>query len=242
MPDPCRTLRNLANEAATTATFAVRYPFGILETALTTGTPSASVVHNTPVLLVHGYGHNQSGWWAMDRHLRHHGYTSVHRLNYVPTDTGIPLLAERLKQRVDEILRLTGASKIHMIGHSLGGLLLRWYVQELGGYETVDQAFTLGTPHHGTYAAWLWPERTARHLRPGSWVIHRLEQRAEPSDVRWTAFWSDGDMLVRPHTNAQLLTPALRATNVKVSGVGHLSFLVSGRVLREVTHDLEMAD
>jgi triacylglycerol lipase len=228
-------LVNVAEEATTTATFAIRYPLGILETALTTGQPSDGPAHDTPVLLVHGYGHNQSGWWSMDRYMRNHGHTSIHRLNYLPLGRGVPVLAARLAKRVSEIRDLTGAEKIHIVGHSLGGILLRWYIQELGGDEIVDNAITLASPHEGTAMAYLWPERTAQHIRPGSWVINRLRDGARPSTVRWTAFWSDSDLLVQPHTAAQLLDPVLGATNVRVRGVGHLTFLSSPRVIRAVT-------
>jgi triacylglycerol lipase len=227
-------LTQLVSEAASTARCVVRYPLGITERALTTGARSDGPVHDTPVLLIHGYGHNQSGWWALDRHLRLLGHTSVHRMNYLPLGAGVPALAERLAGRVEEIRSLTGAPRIHVVAHSLGGILLRWYVQELGGDRTVDVAITLATPHEGTSAAYLWPERTARQLRPGSRLVRRLASGAQATPVRWIAFWSDADVLVRPHTAGRLVAPVLEATNVRVHGIGHLSFLFSNEVIGEV--------
>ncbi len=221
----------VAGEVASTARFVATYPLGVAEAALTTGRPSADATHDTPVLLVHGYAHNQSGWWAFDRYLRRQGHTSIHRLNYLPIGSGVPALADRVAGRVDEILRVTGASRIHVIGHSLGGVLLRWYVEELGGDARVSTAITLGTPHQGTVAAYLWPERTARHLRPGSWVMRRLEADATPSPVRWVSVWSDADLLVQPHDAARLTAPGLDATNVAVHGIGHLSLLAAPQVM-----------
>ena len=234
--------RRVWQEATSTAQAVVRYPLGLAEHALSTGRPSGEPTHDTPVLLVHGYGHNQSGWWAVDRALRHHGHTSVHRVNYLPLGSGVPALAERLGQRVEEIRSLTGADRVNVVAHSLGGILLRWYVQELGGDATVGTAVTLATPHEGTAAAYLWPERTARHLRPGSEIIRRLAASARPSPVRWTAMWSDFDYLVLPHPAAMLTAPALRATNHRLSGIGHMSFLVSPRVIGLVTAALAPAD
>jgi len=179
---------------------------------------------------------------VLDRHLRRAGFTSVHRLNYVPRGNGVPRLAEKLARRVEEVRALTGADRIHVVGHSLGGILLRWYVQEMGGEQTVAAAITLGSPHEGTVMAYLWPERTARHLRPGSWVIERLAAGARPSPVRWVAVWSDADELVRPTTAARLRAPALGATNIEVHGLGHLALMISPKVLRAVTAQLEAAE
>ncbi|HEY2430161.1 MAG TPA: alpha/beta fold hydrolase, partial [Acidimicrobiales bacterium] len=168
LPSVVRPAAGLLSEVAVTARCAARYPLGLLEGALTTGRPSGEPEHDTPVLLVHGYAHNQSGWWVMDRALRQAGFTSVHRLNYVPFGSGIPALAERLAARVEEICAFTGADRIHVVAHSLGGVMLRWYAQECGGDRRLATAVTLGSPHEGTLVSYLWPERTARQLRPGS--------------------------------------------------------------------------
>ena len=237
-----RPLRTLAGELEATAACVARYPLGLFEGALTTGRPSGESVHDTPVLLVHGYAHNESGWWVLDRRLRQAGFTSIHRLNYLPLGSGIPQLAERLAARVDEIRDLTGAERVHVIGHSMGGLLTRWYVQELGGDRRVDTVITLGSPHEGTLAAWLWPERTARDMRPGSSVISRLAAGARPSPVRWVSIYSDADLLIRPTSAGRLRSSALNATNIRVHGLGHLSLLVAPRVVKTVTDQLEVAE
>jgi len=212
-----RPLRTLAGELEATAACVARYPLGLFEGALTTGRPSGESVHDTPVLLVHGYAHNESGWWVLDRRLRQAGFTSIHRLNYLPLGSGIPQLAERLAARVDEIRDLTGAERVHVIGHSMGGLLTRWYVQELGGDRRVDTVITLGSPHEGTLAAWLWPERTARDMRPGSSVISGplgvdlLRRRpADPADLGGPSpvFRAQRDQ--HPRARAGALVPAGR--------------------------------
>jgi triacylglycerol esterase/lipase EstA (alpha/beta hydrolase family) len=229
-----RAVGHVLQEVASTAQAVARYPFGLAEATLTTGRPSGGQGQDTPVLLVHGYAHNESGWWAFDRALRRAGHTSIHRMNYLPLGSGVPALAERLERRVEQIRSLTGAPRVHVVGHSLGGILLRWYAQELGGSARLATAITLATPHDGTQAAWLWPERTARQLRPGSSLLRRLAAGARPTDVRWVAVWSDADPLVWPHESARLAG----AKNIGVRGIGHMSFLMSPRVIRLVTAEL----
>jgi hypothetical protein len=40
-------------------------------------------------------------------------------------------------------------AKVVLIGHSMGGLVARYYVEQLGGYPDVFRFYTLGTPHRG---------------------------------------------------------------------------------------------
>ena len=56
-------------EVASLAACVARYPLGIFEDAQVDD-PSSVGTHDTPVLLVHGYGHNRSAWYMLERHLR----------------------------------------------------------------------------------------------------------------------------------------------------------------------------
>jgi hypothetical protein len=98
-------------------------------------------------------------------------------------------------------------------------VLLRWYVQELGGDDAVDTAITVASPHHGTRLATYVPgprRRVATELAPGSWVLRKLERSARPSSVRWIALYSNLDFFVQPANSAMLTEPALNAENVFV--------------------------
>ena len=134
---------------------------------------------------------------------------------------------------------MTGAEKVHVVGHSLGGVFLRWYVQEMGGDQTVDTAITIASPHEGAIGAMFAPGRTARDLRPGSKVMRRLAASAKPSPVRWVAFYSNLDAVVQPAASAMLRAPKLSATNVFVKDHGHVSIMLSSRVIGLVVAHLE---
>jgi pimeloyl-ACP methyl ester carboxylesterase len=231
-----------AREVACVAQAAVRYPLGLLESAITTGHPSGDTTHDRPVVLVHGYGHNRSGWHSLNRSLRQAGFTSVHTTNYNPLRHDIPELGRQLARRVELVRSVTGADRVHVVGHSLGGVLLRWYVEELGGDETVHTAVTVGSPHEGTHVAGIGLGRTARQLEPDSWVIRRLADDARPSPVRWIAFYSNLDMLIRPSSSAMLRHPALDATNILAKDHGHVGMMTSGLVVRAIAEQLEAAE
>jgi pimeloyl-ACP methyl ester carboxylesterase len=111
-------------------------------------------------------------------------------------------------------------------------------VQEGGGDQTVNTAITLSSPHSGTVAAFAGPGRTARELRPGSWVMRRLNHTAVPSDVRWVAFYGDSDALVQPTRSGRIEAPALNARNVLIPAMGHMGMLLSGDVVNQVIDEL----
>ena len=230
-----REVVNLAKAAAT-------YPRGIFEAAISTGAKSGDERHDRPVILVHGYGHNRSGWFVLERQLRAAGFTSIHTVNYNPLREDVPALAARLADRVSLIRTLTGADKVHIVGHSLGGVILRWYVQELGGDRNVDTAITVASPHHGTVTALAGSlTATGRELLPSSWLMRRLAQGVRLSPVRWIAYYSNIDLLVAPATSAMLTEPALRAANVLLKDQGHLSIMLSPRLASSIVDQLEAA-
>lgn len=45
------------------------------------------------------------------------------------------------------------AAKVILIGHSMGGLVSRYYIECLGGWQSVRRLYTLGTPHRGSLNA-----------------------------------------------------------------------------------------
>ncbi len=57
--------------------------------------------------------------------------------------------AERIKAKVDQIRATTSASKVHLVGHSMGGLSARYYIKILGGLPHVATYTAFGTPQHG---------------------------------------------------------------------------------------------
>jgi len=50
---------------------------------------------------------------------------------------------------VEDILNTTGADKIDLVSHSMGGLSSRYYVKFLAELDSIDDYVSLGSPHHG---------------------------------------------------------------------------------------------
>ena len=62
----------------------------------------------------------------------------------------VELRAEQLRDRVNEIISQTGAEKVHIIAHSMGGLDARHMIVDKGMTDRVASLTTIGTPHLGT--------------------------------------------------------------------------------------------
>jgi triacylglycerol lipase len=84
-------------------------------------------------------------------HLEAHGFRVFHpNQDFAgPVD----LRAQQLRARVNEALTSTGAAKVHIIGHSMGGLDARHMIVDHGMAEKVATLTTIGTPHLGTVLA-----------------------------------------------------------------------------------------
>ena len=65
---------------------------------------------------------------------------------------GAPLAvrANDLGREIDSILAISGAEKVHVIGHSMGGLDTRYAIALLGYAGKVASLTTIATPHHGS--------------------------------------------------------------------------------------------
>ncbi len=192
----------------------------------------------TPIVLIHGWVDNRSVFTLLRRALHRRGFGRVVTMNYNVFTNDVPRAAARLDALVEQLCEETGYEQVHVVGHSMGGLVARYYVQRRGGDARVHTLATLGTPHHGTRAAHLMLGRAVKDLRVGSAIIRELAEPAPECRTRFVAFWSDLDELVVPKRSAQIDHPDLSARNVFVRGTGHLSLPIDRRVVHELATTL----
>jgi triacylglycerol lipase len=196
----------------------------------------------TPSLLVHGLVDNRSIFAVLRRALRRRGFGRIWTMNYHILTTDLRAAAHRLGATVESICTQTGYERIHVIGHSMGGIVARYYVQRMGGDTRVHTLVTLGSPHGGTRAAHLFPRGVCRQLTPSSDVIAELAEPAGDCRTRFVSFWSDLDALISPKRAARVDHPQLSARNVFVPRVGHMSLPIDARVTREIAATLAQLD
>ena len=191
-----------------------------------------------PVLLVHGLIDNRSIFTVMRRSLRRRGFAHVCSWNYSPLSSDIARCAADLGAHIERVCEQTGHERVHVVGHSLGGLIARYHVQRQSGDRRVESLVTLGTPHQGSRLAHVVPTPMIRQLRPGSPVLQELAEPASDCPTPITAIYSDLDQMVIPTSSGRCDHPDLAARNVLVRGVGHLSLPRHGAVVDEVAATL----
>ncbi|MEU5371125.1 alpha/beta fold hydrolase [Streptomyces sp. NPDC005951] len=210
----------------------------ITTTATTTALPVTTAA-TPPVVLLHGFIDNRSAFLVLRRTLTRHG-RRLASLNYSPLTRDVRTAAELLGRHVEEICARTGHDRVDIVGHSLGGLVARYYVQRLGGDRRVRTLVTLGTPHGGTAVApGAGVHPIVRQMRGGSSVIEELRGPAPGCRTRFVSFWSELDQVMVPVETACVDHPDLDAVNVRVTGIGHLALPVHPTVAAAVREALE---
>lgn len=177
-----------------------------------------------PILLIHGYGCSRGAWWWLRQHLEAAGWT-VGTISLEPIYTSIDNYVDPLARRIEEVLAATAAEKVTLVGHSMGGLVSRAYLQRHGDAR-VARLVTLGTPHHGSELARLGFGDNGRQMRPRSAWLQALAD--PPATVRTVAIYSPHDNFVMPPSLLELRG----AHNQPIDGVGHLAMLYSPRVIQ----------
>jgi triacylglycerol lipase len=227
LPPSNRSARELvAREVAAFVGASLLYPFGI---ARKRTRPTERKAEGRTIVLVHGYLANRSTLLPL------HAYLKLRRIGPVLTfdynsSEGIERSARALR---DFCRRHVRGGRIDLVCHSLGGVVARSWLQELGGARRVDRCITLSSPHRGTYGAYWVAGRVGRELRPDSAILARLEgSRDAAARVKFTSIVAGSDNIVFPRVFAS------HEELVHVPDVGHVGMLFSPRVLRAVADRL----
>ncbi|MGH3994856.1 MAG: esterase/lipase family protein, partial [Pseudonocardiaceae bacterium] len=173
--------------------------------------PATPVV--TPVVLVHGYLGTAAPWAPLVRRLHAEGVVNVFTLGYDSLSTGVPQLAAEL---ADQVATVSTQGHVHLVGHSLGGLVARYAVQRLGLDHVTRTVITVATPHRGSPLALFGPGPAAAALRPGSMLLRELPPLETTKQVRWAVIHAGADLVVPPPQTGEGLS---------LPGYGHHSIL-----------------
>ena len=205
-----------------------------------TGRPHAG--GKSPVLLVHGYAGTEHVWSPLRIALAAAGFDHLIALRYNAFRYDIHQVADWLVDRAQACMLATGADGIHLIGHSLGGLVIREAAGRPGLADRISTAVTIATPHDGAALARLVPGPAARQMRPGSDFLAELGERDAGGHTRWFAFHGTADRVVpssRQYDRSGMLT-------IRTERAGHGSIArhpdVVARITSELIHSENTAD
>jgi triacylglycerol esterase/lipase EstA (alpha/beta hydrolase family) len=182
------------------------------------------------LVFVHGLWASRASFFPLQGYLRVFRHSRQLSLNYRSSGS-IEQIALELKRSIDEQVR---GGRIDLVCHSLGGLVARFYLQQLGGARRVDRLVTLATPHRGTHASVYIPTRIVSDLRPGSAFLRSLDALPEPDGVGCLSVSAGRDLMVLPAQHAF----APFGERIAFDDLGHLDVLLSPRVFEVVRNFL----
>ncbi|MBW2734568.1 MAG: alpha/beta fold hydrolase [Deltaproteobacteria bacterium] len=168
-----------------------------------------------PVIMVHGFNaspESPTGFSAEVIHAveRRAPKVVVPQLNpYATSETRGRELAKVVRQ----VMRETGATKVHIIGHSQGGLDARWLASPEGGNmgSSIASILSLSSPHHGmplanTLVKSLGGDTRIKRVVRGT-ILKLLSLRLNPAarkDFTWDAVGGLSEMSVGSDFNAKV--------------------------------------
>ncbi len=184
------------------------------------------------VLLIHGFMCNRAAW----RPLLNSGQLSecnVATVNLTPIFGSIDSYADVVRDAVEALRRHTGAARVILVGHSMGGLAARVYLRKHGDAH-VARVITLATPHQGTVFGRLAAARNARQMAEESQFLRYLHEDDRGRYAKFFCVGTRDDNLIVPRASA--LLPG--AKQHLLDGVGHLALIEDPRAWSIVVDEI----
>ncbi|MFF3320510.1 esterase/lipase family protein [Streptomyces sp. NPDC003035] len=196
---------------------------------------SLFVSGSNPILFVHGYNGDGSNWNTMADRFRADGWPTSHLRQWTyDSRQSNTVTAQQLAAEVDRLLTATGAAKVDIVSHSMGGLSSRYYLKNLEGTAKVDAWVSLGGPNHGTDSANSCFDTSCAEMRIGSSFLTGLNSGDEtPGSTRYATWWSPCDTVINPDSSVSLSG----AVNSRTTCLSHTALLTDTTVYAQ-TRDM----
>ena len=181
------------------------------------------------LLLVAGYVCNRAVWKPLLDSGRLAG-CNLATVNLTPVFGSIDGYAGQIDAAVDRLRAASGAARVTLVCHSMGGLAARAYLRRHRA-AAIERVITLASPHQGTIFGVLGHGANARQMARGSAYLAALAS-AESAELRrhFVCIATADDNLVVPRSSPLLPD----AEHHVIDGVGHLALLEDPRAWRRV--------
>jgi triacylglycerol lipase len=150
-----------------------------------------------PVLMVPGFMGPGFLLAPLAAFLRAHG-REVHVLNTFPALGGVEASAHRMVGAIARLREQTGADRVDLVAHSMGGLACRYYMNHLMEEPVVRRFISIATPHRGTKLAHFPFTRSAKDMRPGGELLAAMAECPPGEGVCCYTIRAGWDQIVVP--------------------------------------------
>jgi pimeloyl-ACP methyl ester carboxylesterase len=190
---------------------------------------------HAPVVLVHGYAASVDCWTPLVARLGAEAFDRVFVFGYNGLSADLPDLGQALARAVTSVLGETGGQGVHLVGHSLGGLVVRLAAEWGGLWASALTVATIATPHRGSALAWLAPGQAARWMRSGRAALPDPVFDRVTGGPRYLNFHCSRDAVL---TQRSARLEVDRVTNIELPDVGHLGATRADALLATLPDEL----
>jgi len=210
------------------------YPAGTILQYWRKNTPQLPSGTGTPVILVHGLFHNSTAW-ALFRHwFAKAGITNCAAFFY-SSRKNLDAISHDLDAYLNMVLEQYPDSRPILIGHSLGGLLLRNWLAASDHAERISGLITLGTPMLGSKLSTFSATALGQELAYKGTLIQQIEAREQTKNITVPRFalYSQVDNMVLPQES--VMSPPEGWSLIKTTPVSHLAMLSDKSIAAQVS-------
>ncbi|WP_216918175.1 esterase/lipase family protein [Nocardia noduli] len=190
--------------------------------------------HPNPVVLLHGLSNDTVTWNSLSPVLAAAGYcvfTTTYGtgpLGPIGSITPVEESAAQIGAFIDRVLATTGAARVDLVGHSMGGAVPFYNLNYLGAASKIDDYIAMAAPLHGTTLSGIQSMFAGLLEQPA--IDELLTSKCGPCqvsygapflrvlnpdpsiapDIRFTTIVSRYDEIATPFTTGQLEGPNVR--------------------------------
>lgn len=186
-----------------------------------------------PLLLVHGFLCNGAVWRPLARELRQRGWNHA-AVSLEPTYHDFQRQLDALDAAVQALVAASGQRRVVLVGHSMGGLLIRAYARRAP--QRCAALLMVAAPHHGTALGDF--VHGVEYGPPSprcSWLQALNREDDEHSALPALNLWSGDDNIVLPARSSHLR----RTPELALHGHGHMALIAAPAARRALARALE---
>jgi triacylglycerol lipase len=192
----------------------------------------------TPIIFVHGLYHNHTAWYLYLRWFRRWGWSHMKAINLRGKFRSIHEFARILADEVEKVMAESQSDQVDLVGHSMGGLVVRSYLTEDSVRAKIRRVVTLGSPHRGSKLAVFGLGQAVKEMVPGSTFLESLNQGVQiPEGRRFYAIYTIVDNMILPNESAKLTWDGVK--NLETRIVNHVGLVFCKHTARLVKECLD---